>query len=84
MLRDLAGRGLHPVEAGQVGDAGVAGEAVGGGVLLLLLPPGLPGVETGLGQAEGRGGRAHPGQLESPLVRPGDDQLGDAAGQPCG
>ena len=82
VLSDLPGWGGHPVEAGQVGDAGDAGEAVGGGVLLLL--PGLPGVETGLSQTEGWGGPGHSGQVKCPLVRPRDDQLGDTAGQPCG
>ena len=69
------------MEAGQVVDAGVAGEAVGAGVLLL---PGLPGVETGVSQTEGRGGGGHSGQVKCPLVRTRDNQLGDAAGQAGG
>ena len=69
------------MEAGQVGDAGDAGEAVGAGVLPLR---GLPGVETGLSQTEGWGGRGNSGQVKCPLVRPRNNQLGDTAGQSCG
>ena len=83
VLCDLAGWGGHPVEAGQVVDAGVAGEAVGAAVLPLL-PPGLPGVETGLRQTAGRGTGGHSRQVKCPLVRARDHQLGDAAGQACG
>ena len=70
------------MEAGQVCDAGAAGEAVGAGVLVLL--PGLPGVETGVSPTEGRWGGGDTSQVEYKLVRTGDDQLGDTAGQPCG
>ena len=71
------------MEAGQVVDAGVAGEAVGTAVLVLLLP-GLPGVKTGLRQTEGRWAGGHTRQVKCPLVRTRDHQLGDTAGQPCG
>ena len=72
------------MEAGQVVDAGVGGEAVGAVVPLLLPPPGLPGVETGLRQTAGRRTGGHSRQVKCPLVRARDHQLGDAAGQACG
>ena len=56
------------MEAGQVGDAGVAGEAVGAGVLVLL--PGLPGVETSMSSTEGRWGGGDTSQVKYKLMRP--------------
>ena len=60
LLRHLAQRWGHPVQAAYVVDAGVAGEAEGVGVL-------VPCVEAGVSQAVGGGAGGEACQVEGPL-----------------